>query len=70
MTNEDLREVITYLKNYSSDLGFQLAEGGADYINQCTDETPEFQGDEQAEEYITKLDSLITELKATYASYF
>jgi len=70
MTNEDLREVITYLKNYSSDLGFQLAEGGADYINQCTDETPEFQRDEQAEEYITKLDSLITELRATYDSYF
>ena len=69
MTHDDLGSVITYLENYASDLGFQLSHG-TEFISYCTDATPEFADDDEAETYIARIESLITELKATHASYF
>jgi len=65
MTHEKLRAVITYLENYASDLGFQLSHG-VDFISYCTDSTPEFENENQAEEYLSRIESLITELKQNY----
>lgn len=62
MDVDKLRWVLYYLENYASDLNFQLSHG-SDFVNYCTDETPEFDEDEQAEAYITELERLITELK-------
>ena len=62
---DNLRFVIYYLENYASDLNFQLSHG-SDFVNYCTDETPEFEDDESAEAYIRKLERFITELKARF----
>jgi hypothetical protein len=53
---------VTYLQNYVSDLRYQLAEGGADYVNYCTNETPEFDDDDKAKAYIARVESLASEL--------
>jgi hypothetical protein len=56
---------VTYLENYISDLDFQLSHG-ADFVNYCTDETPEFTEDHEAEAYISRIKSLVSELKTTW----
>ena len=62
MDVKKLQHVIYYLENYASDLNFQLSHG-SDFVNYCTDETPEFDKDEQAEAYITELERLITDFR-------
>ena len=62
MDVKKLRWVLYYLENYASDLNFQLSHG-SDFVNYCTDETPEFDEDEQSEAYITELERLITDFR-------
>lgn len=64
MTNTDLEKAIIYLENYVSDLSFQVSHG-VDFVSYCTDATPEFDNENEAEAYITRIQSLIADLKGS-----
>lgn len=63
MNDKDLvRDVVTYLENYVSDLKFQLSHG-SDFVNSCTNETPEFKNDHEAKSYVSEINSLLDKLR-------
>ena len=69
MNDKDLaklaKKALPYLENYASDLTFQLSHG-SEFVNYCTDSTPEFDEDHEAREYIDELESLIDKLTPRY----
>ena len=58
-----LGDVLGFLKNHLGDVKYQFCQGGVDYFNYNSCDTPYFETDAAAERYVSQLQTTIKMLE-------